>query len=209
MSRATFHVHIRGELRGPFTAEQLRDFGEAGVISRDTEVAATPTGPWVRIEALPERDLVFPPARELALKPTHYEVLNPPGDEPPPSVDEILAAAKTDGPVLRSQREQQAALERELARPAAPLNEVQAMVNEVGAVEARYATQAVPPPRRRRWSTRLKVVLTLAVLGNAVLAVLPFAYDAFGDWVSMVGFKAWFITYNGALAILYTTMPRD
>lgn len=203
----TYFARIHGEVRGPFTPEQLRDFAEAGVIGRDSEVAGTRTGPWLNAGALPERETIFPPATEFAFKLASFEVLNP-QDIAPAGVDDFIAAAQADGPVLRSQREKQAALERELAKPVAPLNDVQAMVNAVNADETQFAP---PPPPRRKWkpSARLKIVLTLAVLGNAVLATLPFAYDAFGDYVSMLGFKAWFVIYNGALVITYTTMPKD
>jgi len=210
MTRApTYFARIGEDVRGPFTPVQLRDFAEAGVISRETEVAGSRSGPWLKADALAEREIVFPPAVQFGFRATNYQVLNQGGGAPLPGVDDFLTAAKVDGPVLRPRRDEAAFAVATTTKPTAPLNEVQAMVNEVNAVEARLAPPPAPPRRKRRLSTRLRIVLTLAVLGNAVLAAIPIVYNALGDPWSMLVFKAWFITYNGAMVIVYFSMPGD
>lgn len=204
----TYFAQIRGEIRGPFTAAQLRDFAEAGVLVPGTPVAGARDGPWQRADALAERDVVFPPRVQLGFKPTAFTVVNKPDVAPAITTAEFIAAVQVSGPVLRPHRERETAAAAPPG-PAEPPNEVQAMVNEVAAIEARLAPAPAAPPRARRFSTRARVVMALAVAGNAILAAIPTAYDAWGDEWAMLVFKAWFITYNGALGIVYFSMPRD
>lgn len=192
-------LRIDREVRGPCDLATIRRLTENEVVSRETDAAEAAEGPWVRLETFPEVAEFLPARRVLAFKPTQFEEINVPGASSP---DKSSFAAKppSSGPASPPM------LPPVVVAPAEP-NEIEKMVREVQAREAEFA----PPPvaRRRRISTRVKIVVVLAVVCNTALLAIPTAYGAWGDEWSMLVVKAWFLTLNGGLVILYTMLPRE
>jgi hypothetical protein len=192
-------------VRGPYDLRELRHLAETNVITRDTEAAPTLEGPWCLLRTVAERTVIFPPLPQLALK--RPEISSTPDNPAPLHLQQIIDSAVMPGRVLLSRDELEAIVYRPPPAPSAP-NEVQEMVRAVEAKEAMFAPPPKPAPRKKI-SRRLKIVLGLAALGNAVIAAVPIAYHALGDEWSMLVIRAWAIMYNGALVIVYTTLPKD
>ena len=199
-------LRIDGEVRGPCDLAAIRRLVENEVVSRETEAAGAASGPWFPLEAFTDVAEFLPPRRELGFKATEFDVINPPGS---PSLDvrEAIASAQTEGLVLRPSHPPDLAAHL-AAKAAAPANEVEMMVRAVRQVEAQYAP-APPPPPKWRPSRRLKLMVALAVIGNTLLAAIPIGYGMWGESWTMTILGGWAVLYNGGLALLYFTMPRD
>jgi hypothetical protein len=61
-------VRIAGQVRGPIAVEQLREMGSVDAITRETEIAAGPDGPWARLATLAICPEVFRPVARSALR---------------------------------------------------------------------------------------------------------------------------------------------
>lgn len=205
-SAPSLFVRIGDEVRGPYGIEQLRQLAEVGVITPATQTAESAAGPWTKLEAMAERAVVFPPRVEIKFKAREFAVENRDAG-PPLDHRDLIAAANLPPPATAG-----AAAARSVAAEAAiksgPANEVSEMVREVGRRDAEFAPPP-PPPKRRGLSRRVKFVAVLAVVGNAILAAIPMAYGAMHDGQSMMIVGSWAVLYNGAMAMLYVSMPRD
>jgi hypothetical protein len=199
-------VQIGAEIRGPYDVEQLRQLAEVEVITPATEAAETATGPWTKLEMRTERAAVFPSRAQMKFKATEFAVKNRDSETPLDHRDMIAAANLPPPATAGAAAERFAAAEADKKSTAS--DEVGEMVREVARRHADFAPPP-PPPKRRRWSRRLKLVAVLAVVGNAVLAAIPVAYGAMHDGQSMMMVGGWAVLYNGAMAMLYFSMPRD
>ena len=97
---ATQELYIRNETdteaRGPFTAQQLADLGEAGQVTAETLIYDASTEQWVALSANTElMTLVFPEKKKLSLKAKEIKTLNKPDDGAKPiTVNDMLDAAE-------------------------------------------------------------------------------------------------------------------
>jgi hypothetical protein len=97
---ATQELYIRNETdteaRGPFTAQQIADLGEAGQVTPETLIYDATTEQWVALSANPELlALVFPEKKKLSLKAKEIKTLNKPDDQSKPiTVNDMLDAAE-------------------------------------------------------------------------------------------------------------------
>jgi hypothetical protein len=97
---ATQELYIRNETdteaRGPFTAQQLADLGEAGQVTQATLIYDATTEQWVALSANAELlALVFPEKRKLSLKAKEIKTLNKADDDAKPiTVNDMLDAAE-------------------------------------------------------------------------------------------------------------------
>jgi hypothetical protein len=97
---ATQELYIRNETdteaRGPFTAQQLADLGEAGQVTPATLIYDATTEQWVALSANAELlALVFPEKRKLSLKAKEIKTLNKADDDAKPiTVNDMLDAAE-------------------------------------------------------------------------------------------------------------------
>lgn len=97
---ATQELYIRNETdteaRGPFTAQQLADLGEAGQVTPATLIYDATTEQWVALSANAELlALVFPEKRKLSLKAKEIKTLNKTDDDAKPiTVNDMLDAAE-------------------------------------------------------------------------------------------------------------------
>lgn len=203
-------MRIGGEVRGPYGVGQLKDLAEVGVVAHATEAATERTGPWATLATHPERAKIFPARTELGFKATEFAVLNKPEAAVAPHATEVqreLASVRGGARVLRPSHPPELAAH--LAeKAAAPPNEIELMVREVQAIEAKFAP-APPPPKKWRPSERLKFIGALALLGNGVLVAIPVAYGAWGEFWTMIIFRGWFVIYNGALLVAYFLLPKN
>lgn len=97
---ATQELYIRNETdteaRGPFTAQQIADLGEAGQVTPQTLIYDATTEQWVALSTNPELlALVFPEKKKLSLKAKEIKTLNKPDDQSKPiTVNDMLDAAE-------------------------------------------------------------------------------------------------------------------
>lgn len=201
-----YFVRVGTEVRGPYDVAQLRQLAEVGVIARETESTIAADGPWTALETRTEGAEIFPPRVVLALKPTTFAVEN---DRAVPlaNVPAFVAAAQTSGRLLRSRDEVNHPPAPEPG-PAAPPNDVELMVREVGEREAQFAPPPPPPPKRRM-QRRQKLVALIAVLGNGTLLAIPTVYHAWGDDWAMIVIRGWFVIFNGGLVFAYFALPKE
>lgn len=206
----SYFVRVGGEVRGPYNVGQLKELAEVGVISRTTDAAMERAGPWATLATHPEREEIFPARAGLGFKPTEFAVLNKPEVAVAPHATEVqkgLASARGGARVLRPSHPPELA-EHLAEKAVAPPNEIELMVREVQALEAKFAPPP-PPPKKWRPSGRLKLVGWLALLGNGVLVAIPVAYGAWGEFWTMIMFRGWFVIYNGALVVAYFLLPKN
>lgn len=97
---ATQELYIRNatdtEARGPFTAQQIADLGEAGQVTLETLIYDATAEQWVALSANAELlALVFPEKRKLSLKAKEIKTLNKADDDAKPiTVNDMLDAAE-------------------------------------------------------------------------------------------------------------------
>lgn len=97
---ATQELYIRNatdtEARGPFTAQQIADLGEAGQVTPETLIYDATAEQWVALSANAELlALVFPEKKKLSLKAKEIKTLNKPDDDAKPiTVNDMLDAAE-------------------------------------------------------------------------------------------------------------------
>ncbi|MSU24724.1 MAG: DUF4339 domain-containing protein [Opitutus sp.] len=193
-------VRVGEEIRGPYHLEQLRQLAEVEVLTPRTLASESAAGPWTPLSTMAENPTLFPPRPELNFKPTNFVSLNE-KSAPLPDAREVIAFAHS-APLPASAREIVVAKKSE-----AP-NEVLAMVREVEHQQAQFAPPPPPPPKWRP-SRRLQLCVVLAVAGNATLAAIAVGYGALHDELSMMILSAWAVLYNGGVAVLFVTLPRE
>lgn len=193
-------VRIGEEVRGPYNLEQLRQLAEVAVIAPATMAAESATGPWTPLSTLAESPTLFPPRTELNFKPTAFVSVNQ-KSAPPPDAREVIAFARST-PLPASAREIV------VAKKSDAPNEVLAMVRDVEQRKAQFAPPPPPPPKWRP-GRRLQLCVVLALAGNATLAAIAVGYGAFHDELSMTILSGWAVIYNGAVAMLFVTLPRE
>lgn len=200
-------VRMGDEVRGPYAIAQLQQLAEVDVITPATEAAASSAGPWEKLEAMAVAAVVFPPRRNLGFKAAEFTVDNR-SSAAPVDLRDVIAAANAPALPPGANRTIARVTAAESGKTPDAANEVSAMVREVGRKEAEFAPPP-PPPKPRRPSRRLVFVGVLALLGNAVLVAIPVAYGALGDDLSMSIIRAWAVMFNGGLAVLYCSMPKE
>ncbi|HTX65677.1 MAG TPA: hypothetical protein VMD31_07880 [Opitutaceae bacterium] len=150
------YVRLAGEVRGPFSFEQLRLLAESGVIAPATVAAARPDGPWVPLGVRPDAAAIFPARREFQFKEAEFERVNA---EPEPRLEhrEAIAAAR------RSPA-------RDGSPPPAAPNDVLEMVRETGRLSAQYEAPVdlTPPPNRRRLDYCLGMIAVNGLLAGFI-----------------------------------------
>lgn len=74
-------VRLNGEVRGPFTPEQLGQLAEVGAITPETEASTIAGGPSVRLKEFPACAALFPGRECLGSKAEAkaFETVNGPG----------------------------------------------------------------------------------------------------------------------------------
>lgn len=192
-------VRFAGEIRGPLAVEHLRDLGEVGVITPQTEVAPSANGPWVALETLALAAEVFPARRAMEFRAKEFEPLNR-DSTPAIGVDEIKHAAMRIPAAFRGREVIVTPLTPRAVRPDAP-NDVQEMVLEVGRKIAANAPPEIlppPPPRFPQW----RWYAAGAVLGTGFLLCIPLFYrDRESDVFTFSILGGWIVLYNGFLAM--------
>jgi hypothetical protein len=73
-------VRLNGEVRGPFTPEQLGQLAEVGAITPETEASTTAGGPTVRLQEFPASAALFP--GRLGSEAKAFEMVNGPTGHP-------------------------------------------------------------------------------------------------------------------------------
>jgi hypothetical protein len=200
------YLRIDREVRGPCDRAMIQRLIESEVITHDTEAALAATGPWVRLESFAEVAAWLPPKKVLGFKAREFAAINS-GDAPPLEVSALTAPAKTEGRILRPSHPAELAAPLS-AKPAATPNEVEVMVREVERIEALHAPPP-PPPKKWRPSRRLKLVVALAVIGNALLVAIPVGYGAWGEMWTMLIWRGWVLLFNAGLVAVYFAIPKE
>jgi len=151
------YLLLAGNVRGPFTPDQLRLLAVSGVIAPETAAAARREGPWSPMGERPDAAAIFPARREFQFKETEFERVN-----------------AAPGPRLE-QREQIAAARRDPAKageppPPAP-NDVLDMVRETARTGAQYdrPVDLTPRPNRRRFDYWLGMIAVNGLLGGFII----------------------------------------
>ena len=151
------YLLLAGDVRGPFSPDQLRLLAESGVIAPETAAAARREGPWSPMGARPDAAAIFPARREFQFKEPEFERVN--------------AAA---GPRL-DQREQIAAARRDPAKaggppPPAP-NDVLEIVRETARIGAQHEppVDLTPRPNRRRLDYWLGMTAVNGILAGFIV----------------------------------------
>lgn len=199
-----YYVRRGAAVEGPYDLDQLKQLATQRAITPETEAAPAKDGPWSLMITLPEKAKIFPAAVGFA---GGAKFTSTADSDTPIELDDVIASSATPGPVLRSRQELEADVYRP-AKPATPENEVEAMVRGVQTREAEFAPPPPPPPKKKI-SRRLVLVLTLAVCGNAVLAVIPLMYGTVGDEWGVMILRGWFLLFNGGLVAVYFGLPKE
>ena len=199
-----YFVRIGPEVRGPYDGGQLRQLAEVNVITPDTAAAVTSSGPWFKLGTVGEAPAIFPPRPELTF--TEAKFAPTPDAAEPLDLREIIAYSNHLERVLRPSHPPELAAHL-AAKAAAPPNEVEAMVRDVQDREAQFAP---PPPPAPKWrpSRKLVLIVTLAVLGNGLLAGILTGYDGWRHELSLVITAGLAVIYNLGLLIAYHTLPK-
>lgn len=106
-----FYIRKEGDedSRGPFTLEQLASLIEAGQIDRQTFYYDSIAEKWVEIQSNIELvQVLFPIKKKLSMRPKDVAEtvnLNPTEDEPPITVEDMLAAAEGNTEATRNKRD--------------------------------------------------------------------------------------------------------
>lgn len=201
-----YFVRVGAEVRGPYDVAQLRQLAEVEVITPANEVASGREGPWQPAGALAQQAEIFPPRIDHAFKPTDFSVLND-AATPPLDFRDIIDQAQVAGRVLRPSHPSDLAAHFAKKAAAEP-NEVEAMVREVQAREAEFAPPPPPPPKWKP-SRRLVLVVSLAILGNALLAAVLTFYRGWGDQLSMMISAGLAVIFHGGLLMIYYQLPKE
>lgn len=201
-----YFVRVGEDVRGPYDVAQLRQLAEVDVISPANEVAGTREGPWQLAGALAQQAEIFPPRIEHAFKPTDFSVIND-AASPPLDFRDIIAQAQVAGPVLRPSHPPDLAAHLAKKAAAEP-NEIEAMVREVQARDAEFAPPPPPPPKWKP-SRRLVLVVSLVILGNALLAAVLTFYRGWGDQLSIMISSGLAVIYHGGLLLIYYQLPKE
>ena len=199
-----YYVRVGAAIQGPYDLARLKELASTRAITPETEAALSKEGPWSLMITLPEKKEIFPAAVGLAAGAKFAATAD---SATPVYLEDVIASSATPGPILRSRKELEADVYRP-AKAATPQNEVEEMVRSVQAREAEFAPP-VPPPPKRKLSRRLVLVLTLAVLGNAVLGVIPLVYGTTGDEFGVMILRGWFVIFNGGLVAVYFGLPKE
>ena len=191
-----FYFRVAGETRGPATVEQLRDFAGIAVITGETEIAASASGPWARRATLAICAEVFPARRTHEFGANQFKELNP-AAAPPVDHHEIIAHANRPPESFRG-REVIVNPALHLTRADERPNEVQLIVQEVGRKVAANAPVVVLPPTpspfpRWRWFA------VAAVLGSAGILSIPLFYEQGYDSTSTMIVGGWTVLLNALL----------
>lgn len=190
-------VRIAGQVRGPIGIEQLREMGSIDVITPETEIAPSATGPWVRLATLAICPEVFPIRRAIEFKATRFEEINQastPAMDPQEVIEQSLRTPASfrgrevvvTPQVLRGTRDGESP------------NEVQEMVLEVGRRVAANTPEVVlppPPPRFPRWPW----FAIASGLGSTAIMCIPLLYDRKYDVMSTSILGCWAVMFNGLL----------
>ena len=195
-SPASHYVRVGGEVRGPLRTEQLREMATIEVVTPESEVAASPDGPWVRLATLPLWEVVKPIPPAFGFKPNEFSQIN---TDAVPAMDpnEEIRRASQPAASLRG-REVVVPTSLRATRGDEPLNEVQRMVLEVNERVAAYAPPEILPPVPSRFRF-LRWLVPLSVIGSGVILGLPWYYGRSYDRMSVVILLGWVALYNTML----------
>ena len=181
-----YFVQFDGQTNGPYRPEQLRELAVGGVVKPEMPAATAATGPWVPLGDLPAAAEIFPRRATPGFKDAAFAAANRPGEKGV-SVADLIAAAQTEGPVLRPTLGVRAA--EVPPSPERPLNDVQLLVR---AVQAKEAEHARPEPERRRRPNRTRPwALGLWGLLLATLGGIRWAYTDRWDETSTAILLGW------------------
>ena len=143
-------VRLNGEVRGPFTPEQLGRLGEVGAITAETEVSTSAAGPLVRLQEFPAGAALLSGC--LGSEANAFETVNGPTGHPV-ELRELIAFAN-----------QMPAQSGGVAVPIVPRpNDVLDILLENARVQAQYEKPVV---LARRPNRRLVDYLTLMTVVN-------------------------------------------
>lgn len=200
-----YFVRFGGEDRGPFDVARLRQLADVGTITSQTEAAERSDGPWVRLAALPAHDEIFVSRPKMAFGEAKF-VATP---DAPDAVDlrEVIAASNNLERVLRPSHPPDLAAHLAAKAAAAP-NEIEAMVRDVQAREAQFSAPP-PPPRRWRPKRNLMLIVTLAVLGNGLLAAIMTYYEGWNHDASTFSATGLVAFFNVGLLAWYHMLPKE
>ena len=197
-----YFVQIEGQVNGPYRVEQLRELAVGAIIKPASLAAPTADGPWVALATLPEAAVIFPPRAAVGFKEGHFEAINERGGRGV-DMNELLAAAQTEGPILRAPGASPPA---DATKPAA-LNEVQQMVRSVQAKEAAFAPP-LPLPRKPEMSRSFKWVLALSALLILTLGGIRLGYASRWDETSTLILMGWGVLGHVLLVGVYFLFRR-
>jgi len=173
------YLLLSGDVRGPFTPDQLRLLAESGVIAPETAAAVRPEGPWSPMGARPDAAAIFPARREFQFKEAEFERVN----APTAGLDhrDLIAAAQS-GPANAGE-----------PPPPAP-NDVLDLVRETARLGAQYEppVDLTPRPNRRRIDYLFGMIAVNGLLGTAIILsghnLITTLYAASGMVVFSAGF---------------------
>lgn len=191
-------IRLAGAVRGPLALEDLRDLGQAGVVTPETELAASASGPWARLATLPLEAEVFPPRRVLGFKAAEFENVNRASGAAPVDTKETIEHALRPAASLRGKEVTVKPLGRRGAPDGEPLNEVQVIVQEVGRKVAEHAGPvalpgAIIPFPRWRWFA------VAAGIGSAGMLLIPLCYKSGYDAMTVTILSGWVVLFNALL----------
>ena len=150
------YLLLAGDVRGPFTPDQLRLLAESGVIAPETVAAARREGPWSPMGARPDAAAIFPARREFQFKEADFERVN----TATARLDhrDLIAAAQS-GPAKAGE-------------PPPPVpNDVLELVRETARLGAQYEppVDLTPRPNRRRIDYLFGMIAVNGLLGTAII----------------------------------------
>ena len=153
-------IRLQGKARGPFIPDQLKELIASGAVTRDSEAAVSPHGPWAPLQTLSVSAIVF-------ARPLEFEVANPKSG---PAVDHhalIAAANRPQGPGL-------SAAAPTAVQPPSAAHDVEEILRLNLEKERKHGIGNVVPRPPRKSARRRDFWITLAA-GNSVLLGIGFA----------------------------------
>ena len=163
--RPSLYLRLGGRARGPLYVEQLRELAAAGTITPATEACADADGPWMPLQALPVRVLLFTDGAPLKMP--EFERANLASSPPIDHRDLIVAAHRpmTFGPV-----------DPQLPRPApaSPEHDIHELLKGNLRKEKARGLHKLAPLLRRRSRRRRDYLILLSVIGAVIFGTLLF-----------------------------------
>ncbi len=199
-------VRFAGEIRGPLAVEHLRDLADVGAITPDTEVGANASGPWTPLRTQPFSADVFPAKAAMGFREKEIETLNRPS-APAVDLQALIQAASVPGPVLRGREVVVTPQTPRAVKPAAPLNDVQLMVREVGAKIAAHEPPVTHAPRPKPFP-RWKWFALPSLVGTPLIWTIPWFYGQAYAGMTLNITLGWTVLFNALLVALMVLDAR-